>query len=315
MLNSVKKLQAHKSVLLEEVIESLGLQAHLNEKLTQEKPKYIDTTVGFGGHSAEIVRKGGVVLGIDADGESLKIAEQKIKEACPASYLVGKEPFTLVCENFIHLGQVAKKYGFDEVDGILFDLGVSTWQLTSPTRGISFQNKNALLDMRLNKDTQNIKGSDLLNSLNKEQLLSLFETTLSHHISQKLAREVITRRQKAPIQKAGDFLSIISVVIHRSKKLNVATLPFLALRIAVNSELENLKSTLPQALDLLKVGGRLVVISFHSGEDRVVKSLFKKFGEQGKAKVITVKPIMPSEREIAENFKSRSAKMRVLQKI
>src|SRR3972149_6845691 len=298
MVNLDNDRQVHESVLSEEVIKALGLPAHLNKDDSVDKPRYIDATLGLGGHSVEIIKRGGKVLGIDVDENAIKIAESKLKEvlraksltgleACPTPYQDSKEFFTLVIGNFIHIDEIARSYGFTNVDGILFDLGISTPQLSSSTRGFSFQNKAATLDMRFNPKVQGVTGFDLLNSLKKRQLQELFEITLPKYISRKLAGE----------------------------KINIATLPFLALRIAVNSELVNLKESLPRAFSLLKPKGRLVVISFHSKEDVIVKKFYLEKATDGQAKILTQKPIIPKDTEIHRNPKSRSAKMRVLEKI
>ncbi|OGM28838.1 16S rRNA (cytosine(1402)-N(4))-methyltransferase [Candidatus Woesebacteria bacterium RIFCSPLOWO2_01_FULL_39_61] len=307
-------------------MKALGLPAHLNKDDSVDKPRYIDATLGLGGHSVEIIKRGGKVLGIDVDENAIKIAESKLKEvlraksltgleACPTPYQDSKEFFTLVIGNFIHIDEIARSYGFTNVDGILFDLGISTPQLSSSTRGFSFQNKAATLDMRFNPKVQGVTGFDLLNSLNKRQLQELFEITLPKYISRKLAGEIIDRRRQTPFKTVGDFIGVIVKTVHGKEKINIATLPFLALRIAVNSELVNLKESLPRAFSLLKPKGRLVVISFHSKEDVIVKKFYLEKESDGQAKILTQKPIIPKDTEIHRNPKSRSAKMRVLEKI
>jgi 16S rRNA (cytosine1402-N4)-methyltransferase len=303
--------ESHEPVLLTEVLESLRLKelARLNKKA-----KIIDATLGHGGHSKEIIRYGMSLLGIEADSDVLSVAEQAIKEACPPHLLKKVGSFRLVHGNFRNIEKIAKANGFYPVDGILFDLGVSTPQLTSDSRGFSFQNKDAWLDMRIDKASQKIKASDLANSLPRSQLIRLFGKVLNARDTKILVANILKVREKKKIEKVGDFLSIINRSVFVKKNIDVATLPFLALRIAVNSEIENLEEALPQAIDLLKEGGRLAVISFHSGEDRVVKNVFRKFGQRGIVRNLEKKPVTPTKSEIAENPKSRSAKMRVIEK-
>lgn len=307
--------QVHESVLSEEVIKALGLPAHLNKNISEDKPKYIDATLGLGGHSAEIIKRGAEVLGIDVEENAIRVAESKLSKACPPNLSREVGSFTLVTGNFIHIDEIARSYGFTDVDGILFDLGISTPQLTSPSRGFSFQNKETTLDMRLNPNVQGVTGFDLLNSLNKRQLQDLFEVTLPKYISQKLANQIIVRRSQVPFETVGSFIHTIERVVYGKKKINIATLPFLALRIAVNSELVNLEDSLPKAFSLLKPKGRLVIISFHSKEDVIVKKFYLEKEHTGQARILTQKPIIPKDTEIRENPKSRSAKMRVLEKI
>lgn len=320
------RLTIHKPVLVDEVIKALGIdsiaplntQARHNDKVSKPK-KFIDATVGAGGHSAEIVKLGHFVLGIDDDEEMLKIAKKHLEDACPALEKDTRVSFKLIHGNFKDIDQMASNNGFDKVDGIVFDLGVSTIQLTSDTRGFSFQNPKAELDMRINKDFQSVTGADLVNSLPKDKLMDLFTTTITWKKAKKLSEKIIEQRKEIPIKTVGDFLQILGSVYKQktsgATKMHAATLPFLALRIAVNSELENLQQGLQKAVSLLKKDGRLIVISFHSGEDAVVKQMFRGFKEKSLARILTIKPIIPTELEKQDNPSARSAKMRVLQKI
>lgn len=270
--------------------------------------KYIDATVGSGGHSLVIIRKGAYVLGIDVDPDLLVIAEQRLTAICPE-----KDCFKLIRGNFREIDEIAKKEGLSQVDGILFDLGVSNIHLKDGVRGFSFENPEAKLDMRLDPVNQGVKAADLLTLLRKDQLRELFASTMDPGAALWLARRVITIREAKTIETVGDFLEITRGL--RSKPgLNPATLPMLALRMAVNSELENLTEVLPKALGLLARGGRLVVISFHSGEDRVVKELFKEFEREGLVEVLIKDVIVPKEEEVRVNPRARSAKMRVLER-
>lgn len=304
----------HKPVLASEVNQYLLVKqnAHLKSKAV-----YIDATVGMGGHSKAIVGAGCFVLGIDADSESLDKANKVLKQACPAPFKSNKRGkcFKLIHGNFRNIDRIAGDLKLDHVSGILFDLGVSSVQLTSSSRGFSFQNPSSELDMRIDRQRQSVKASDILNALSLKQLQALFEVVLEKHWAIKLAKKVFERRKEKKFEKVGDLLEVTDRFRPKKKDLHRATLPFLALRIAVNSELENLKESLPKSLDLLKVGGRLAVISFHSGEDRLVKEFIVKAKNNKLARVVTKKPIKPSEDEIVSNYKARSAKLRVIEKI
>jgi 16S rRNA (cytosine1402-N4)-methyltransferase len=287
----------HESVLIREVVEAL----HINKDRN-----YIDATTGNGGHSAEILKNGGKVLGIELDPEMLKIAENRLKKE-------GFKDFKLVNGNFTNIDKFAKDAGMEKVDGILFDLGVTNLHLKDLERGFSFANPEAPLDMRINPELEGVKGSDLLNVLREDQLEDLFKITLDPGPAKWISGRVLHSRAGKPISTVGDFLEISEGLKIGKSSLNEATLPFLALRIAVNSELANLEEVLPKAFDLLKEGGRLVVISFHSGEDAIVKEFFRNKKLEG-AKMVTSKPIEAGEIEMGVNRKARSAKMRILEK-
>ena len=246
----------------------------------------------------EIVKSGGFVLGIDEDETMLAVARERLEKACSALNLNSEQGFRLVQGNFRNIDEIARSQGLDSFWGIIFDLGVSTPQLTSETRGFSFANPNAPLDMRLNPKTRSVTASDLLNSLRFDQLVELFANVFDKRHSQKLAQRTTEFRNLKKVEKVADFLEIIKGGPSK-KDLHPATLPFLALRMATNIELANLQETLPKAFSLLKKGGRLAVISFHSGEDRIVKNFFKTIKAQ--AKIITKKPIRPQAAEIKEN--------------
>jgi len=287
----------HESVLIREVVEAL----HINKDRN-----YIDATTGNGGHSAEILKNGGKVLGIELDPEMLKIAENRLKKE-------GFKDFKLVNGNFTNIDKFAKDAGLEKVDGILFDLGVTNLHLKDLERGFSFANPEAPLDMRINPELEGVKGSDLLNVLREDQLEDLFKITLDPGPAKWISGRVLHSRAGKPISTVGDFLEISEGLKIGKSSLNEATLPFLALRIVVNSELTNLEEVLPKAFDLLKEGGRLVVISFHSGEDAIVKEFFRNKKLEG-AKMVTSKPIEAGEIEMGVNRKARSAKMRILEK-
>lgn len=269
----------HEPVLLKEVIEALHIK---------NQGKYIDTTLGAGGISMAILENGGTILGIDTDKSMIEIAKENLK---------GKKA-KLVNANFRNLKKIAQNYDFNKVDGIVFDLGVSNVHFSDKIRGFSFQNPDAKLDMRLDMKTQSVKASDLLNVLRVDQLSKI--------LGKSLAKKVIEFRKTKKFEKVKDLLSLFEESSFRkAKHIHPATVAFLQLRIAVNSELENLREALPQSWDLLKPGGSLVVVSFHSLEDEIVKNFMKSKGEKNEF-------VRPNDEEIKKNPKSRSAKMRVL---
>jgi 16S rRNA (cytosine1402-N4)-methyltransferase len=287
----------HESVLVKETVEALHIE---------KARKYIDATVGNGGHSLEILKEGGKVLGIDLDPKMIEITRIRLGKKW-------KSDLKLVNGNFSQIDKIAKDNGWIPVSGILFDLGVTNIHLTDMERGFSFENPEAALDMRIDPETQGVKASDLLNVLREDQLRSLFEVTLDPGAAKWITGRVIHSRAAKPISTVGDMLEITEGLKTGRFGLNEATLPFLALRIAVNSELSNLEETLPKALNILEKGGRLVVISFHSREDVIVKNFFKEKKQEGN-EIITFKPVLAGEEEININRKARSAKMRVLKK-
>lgn len=303
----------HRPVLLKETLELLNI-----------KPgeKYIDATVGGGGHSFEILRLGGLVLGLDCDPEAIKAAGRYLSSACPVPYLCAyahdtgpNTSWQLAQGNFAHLNKVAQDRDFNQVAGILFDLGVSSSQLETPQRGFSFRSQSQL-DMRMDPSLK-VTAADLVNGLNKGELDELFNKLGEEHYSRHIAEAICRARRIAPIKTCKQLAQIIAGAKPRSgqtERIDPSTRCFQALRIAVNDELNNLRVGLPQALDLLKREGRLVVISFHSGEDRIVKNFFRKMEERGKVKIIAKKPIVVSETEKAINPRSRSAKLRVAEK-
>lgn len=287
----------HVSVLLQEVIEYLNVK---------QNGKYIDATLGGGGHTFEIVKHGGRVLGIDVDEEAIKYVDSRIKDS-----------ITLVRGNFKDIKKIAEENGFERVDGILFDLGVSSHQFDEAEQGFSFQS-DAPLDMRMDKSLS-VTAKDLINGLTKRELHELFTKFGEEHFANRLANDIVAYRRVKAIETTKELAKLIEKTIggrfrNNKKKIHPATKVFQALRIAVNDELNSLKDALPQAVELLANKGRLVVISFHSLEDRIVKQAFLQFGEQGLGKVVTDKPIVPTEEEIKQNRRSRSAKMRVFER-
>ena len=306
----------HEPVMLTEVLDYLGLQALLN---TQANIKVIDATVGGGGYTLALCKLGADILGIDQDKSMLEIARNRLETAClrrqacpPTNYNVCGS-FSLVQGNFSDIEVISQKHNFTDVDAIVFDLGVASQQLISPTRGLSFQFPDAPLDMRLNSDT-GVKAADLLNALDKRNLTKMFERTCDYSQSRKLAQRVLKHRAEKPFVTVADFLNITKGLF-KPGKIHPATKPLLALRIAVNSELENLDEGLTKGIRLLNRSGVMVVVSFHSLEDAIVKNSFKEFESKGLGKVLTDKPVTPSVAEINKNNRARSAKLRAFRKI
>lgn len=281
----------HTPALLKETIE--GLKIHPGGK-------YIDTTLGGVGHTQEILRLGGIVLGIDQDIDAIENAKQ-----------LNLKNLILVQGNFAHLKEIAQLNNFDQVDGILFDLGVSTHQLETENRGFSF-NTSSPLDMRMDQNLA-VTAKDLINGLNEGELADLIFKLGEERFAKRIAREIVSSRKTRPINTCNELAKIILKVRRRGgDRTHPATRTFQALRIAVNDELNSLKDALPQATELLKKGGRIAILSFHSLEDRIVKNYFR---NNKLLKIINDKPITPTKEEILINPRARSAKLRLAKKL
>src|SRR3989344_2279513 len=294
----------HKPVLLQEVIDFLRVK---------RGSKYIDTTLGGGGHSKKILEQGGIVLGIDQDEDAIQFVKKNFK------FEILNFKLVLVKGNFKNIDEIAHLKGFDKVSGILFDLGVSSFQLENPQRGFSYQ-KEGPLDMRMDKKLK-VQAADLLNILTKGELNELFFKLGEENNARIISDGIVRARGIKPIRTTEDLVSVIQESLGKKGRTSafdrskVAKRIFQALRIAVNDELNNLKEALPGAYTILDRRGRLVVISFHSLEDRIVKNTFKEFESKNMGKIITKKPIVPSFLEIEKNSRSKSAKLRVFEKI
>jgi len=293
----------HKPVLLEEAVQALGVS---------RGQQYIDATLGGGGHSAEIINLGGLILGIDSDRDAIDFVSQNQKAAIKSRQLV------LVRGNFSQIDQIAKENGFDKVSGILFDLGVSSHQIDDASRGFSYL-KSGPLDMRMDQGL-GVKAADLVNGLGRNELFELFKNYGEEPFARKIADFIASARNSEPITTTQELVDLLARSygfnnINEFAKAKSSQRVFQALRIAVNDELENLKIALPKALDLLESGGRLISLTFHSLEDRIVKQAFLEFESEGKGRILTKKPILPSLKEITENKRSKGAKLRVIEKI
>jgi 16S rRNA (cytosine1402-N4)-methyltransferase len=293
---------SHIPVLLNEAVEALEVSIG---------KKYIDATLGGGGHTDLILKLGGVVLGLDRDNEAIEFVSKKQKAK------IKEQKLRVVQGNFSVIKKLAEENGFSTqdggVDGILFDLGVSSHQLDSAGRGFSIK-KDERLDMRMDK-IQSLSAYEVVNSYPREDLVRIFYTYGEEHNAERIAREIVETRKKKEIVTTKDLSSIIEGISHKSEAIHPATRVFQAIRIEVNGELDALKRGLADGFDLLNANGRMVVISFHSLEDRAVKQAFERFKTEEKGVIITKKPIIATFQELSRNKRARSAKMRVILKI
>lgn len=302
----------HTTVLLKETVDGA---------FSDPKGVYADLTTGGGGHSLELAMRlsGGRLICFDQDGEAIEAAGKRLR-----GY-----PVTFVRRNFRELGTALDELGVDALDGIVADLGVSSHQLDDAERGFSFHN-DAPLDMRMSGE--GVSARDIVNGYSFEELRRILYEYGEEKYSPKIADGIITARQGAPIETTGQLAEIIkkSVPAAYRREKNPCRKSFQAIRIEVNGELDALDEALVSGFERLKVGGRMAVITFHSLEDRIVKNRFKEFctgctcppefpvcvcGRLPRGELVNKKPIIPSEREISENPRSRSAKLRVIAKI
>jgi 16S rRNA (cytosine1402-N4)-methyltransferase len=305
----------HKSVLLEESIENLNI-----------KPDgiYVDGTLGGGGHSYEIAKHltNGRLIGIDQDEAAIKAASERLDEF--------KDKVTIVRSNYREMRNVLRDLNIGQVDGILLDLGVSSHQLDTPERGFTYK-EDAPLDMRM--DTRNPKtAKDIVNGYSEMELYRIIRDYGEDKFAKNIAKHIVRMREEKPLETTFELVEAIKAAIPMKIRMNTghpAKRTFQAIRIELNRELEVLKDTLQDMIELLSPQGRLCIITFHSLEDRIVKSYFKEIenpctcppnfpvcvcGKKPKGKVITRKPILPSEEELEENKRSKSAKLRVFEK-
>ncbi len=296
----VEKL--HTPVMLQEVLAYLNLGPG---KII------LDATVGTGGHAEEILKRispGGRLIGIDRDRESLSVAKERLSRFGSACELVHG--------NFLDIDSILKGLKIKKVDGVLFDLGISSFQLEDPQRGFSFQQEGPL-DMRMDRESY-ISAYDLLNNLNEEEISALLWNFGQERWHNRIARLLVSERERHPISTTAELSSIAvraTPYKYRHYRIHPATRTFQAVRIAVNRELETLEIALRKATELLAKAGRICVISFHSLEDRIVKISFKEFAREGLIKIITPKPLTPGLAEIEDNPSSRSSKFRVAEKV
>ena len=308
-------MEKHISVLLKESISSLKLK---------ENSVIVDATLGYGGHSSNILDRisKGYLFAFDQDSEAIRHSADRLSK-------IGTN-FTIVKSNFVHMKEELAKLGVSEVDGILFDLGVSSPQLDDEERGFSFHN-DAKLDMRMDRE-QKLTAYDVVNNYSKEDLTRIFLKYGEDKFSKNIAKKICEYREHKSIETTLELVEVIKTAVPMKFKIDKhpARQIFQAIRIEVNKELDVLEPALEQALDLIKVGGRVAVITFHSLEDRIVKNYFKektKIDERLKGmpnipeeylpnfKLVENKAIVPSEEEIKNNPRARSSKLRVIERI
>lgn len=306
----------HISVLLDETIDGLDI-----------KPDgiYVDGTLGGGGHSYEILRRlspKGRLIGIDQDGEALKAAGERLKKF--------ENQITLVRSNYCEIDKVLKELNVEKVDGILLDIGVSSYQLDNLERGFSYKS-DAPLDMRM--DTrQELTAADVVNTYSENELFKIIKDYGEDKFAKNIAKHIVLARKEKPLETTKELSEVIKRAIPmkvQAKGGHPAKKTFQAIRIEVNQELTVLKESIDKMIDLLKPNGRICIITFHSLEDRIVKTKFRGnenpctcppnfpvcvCGKKSKGKVITRKPIIPSEDEIEENKRAKSSKLRIFER-
>lgn len=293
----------HQAVLLKEVIDAMDIK---------QGRYYVDATFGRGGHSQAILNKGGKVIAFDVDQAAHEFAKEIFKD-----FLTEKKLF-LIRENFDKLEENVKKIqkenNIDKIYGCLFDFGASTDQLKDQNRGFSFDS-DTTLDMRMD-DRLSVKASMLLQVLSGKELTKLFWEYGGEEQARSIAKAIVEQRQRGQIISSTKQLAdLVCRIKRRAGKLHPATKVFQALRIAVNDELTSIEKALPQAFDLIEKEGKLVTITFHEGEDRIVKNFFKAKEAKQQAQQLTKKPITAGEKEIEQNINSRSAKLRILERV
>lgn len=305
----------HKPVLLHEVIEALNIR---------QDGIYVDGTLGGAGHACEVCRRlsGGRFVGIDRDADALRAAAERLKEF----------PFASVVQsNYSEMKEVLASFGIEKVSGILLDLGVSSYQLDTPERGFSYMEEEAPLDMRMDRRME-LTARDIVNGYSEAELFRIIRDYGEDPFAKNIAKHIVRCREKKELVTCGDLNEAIRAAIpmkvqktlgHPSKRT------FQAVRIELNGELKALQETLDVLIDLLEENGRLCIITFHSLEDRIVKSGFRKrenpcecppgfpvcvCGRKSAGRVVTRKPVLPGEKECEENKRARSAKLRVFER-
>ena len=307
----------HYSVLLEETIENLNI-----------KPDgiYVDGTLGGAGHASQVAKRlseKGRLIGIDQDADAIKAASERL---APFG-----ERITIIRSNYSNMKEELYAIGVEHVDGIVLDLGVSSFQLDTPERGFTYREADAPLDMRMD-DRQTLTAKDIVNNYSEMDLYRIIRDYGEDKFAKNIAKHIVAERAKKTIETTGELTEIIRAAIPMKVQAtggHPAKRTFQAIRIELNRELEVLENSLDEMIELLNPGGRICIITFHSLEDRIVKTSFKKnenpctcpsdfpvcvCGKVSKGKVITKKPILPSNEELEENSRSKSAKLRVFER-
>lgn len=308
----------HYSVLLNETIENLNI-----------KPDgiYVDGTLGGGGHAYQVASRlseKGRLIGIDQDADAIAAAGERLKEF--------GDKITIIRSNYANMKEELHRIGVEKVDGIVLDLGVSSFQLDTPERGFTYRDENAPLDMRMD-DRQSLTAKDIVNGYSEMDLYRIIRDYGEDKFAKNIAKHIVQERAKKPIETTGELTEIIRTSIPMKVQVtggHPAKRTFQAIRIELNKELEVLQNNLDDMIDLLNPGGRICIITFHSLEDRIVKTNFKRnenpctcpsdfpvcvCGKKSKGKVVTRKPIFPSEEELEVNSRSKSAKLRVFERV
>lgn len=302
----------HYSVMLSEAIEGLNIK---------DDGTYVDCTLGYAGHSSEILKrlKRGFLFALDQDMEAIKYSEKKLSEI--------SLNFKIIHSNFENMKEKLNEEGIEKVDGILFDLGLSSPQIDDASRGFSFMSE-ARLDMRMNKEAKK-DAYMVVNNYSKEMLAEIFFKYGEEKLSNVIAKKIVDSR---PIKTTTELVEVIKKAVGANYffKSHPEREIFQAIRIEVNDELKVLEKVLPDAIEMLNKGGRISVITFHSLEDRIVKQIFKKYSEvdpifkgmpdipdeyKPKIKLVNKKPILPSEEELKNNSRSKSAKLRIIERM
>ena len=307
----------HYSVLLKETIENLDI-----------KPDgiYVDGTLGGGGHAYHVVSQlgdNGRLIGIDQDKDAIAAAGARLAEF--------GDKVTIIRSNYSNMKEELHRIGIDKVDGIVLDLGVSSFQLDTPERGFTYREPDAPLDMRMD-DRQSLTAKDIVNDYSEMELFRIIRDFGEDKFAKNIAKHIVAARAKKPIETAGELTDIIRAAIPMKVQVtggHPAKRTFQAIRIELNKELEVLQNNLDDMIDLLNPGGRICIITFHSLEDRIVKTIFKKnenpctcprefpvcvCGKKPKGSVVGRKPILPSDEELEINSRSKSAKLRVFER-
>ncbi len=306
----------HKSVLLQESIEGLKIK---------QSGVYVDGTLGGGGHAYEICRRlsdKGRLIGLDQDADAIRAATEHLLEF--------QDKVTIVRSNFFEMPEVLQQQGIEKADGILLDLGVSSYQLDTAERGFSYH-ADAPLDMRMDK-RQARTAADIINESTEADLFYMIRAYGEERFAKNIAKHICMERKKKYVETTGELVEIIDHAIParvRAQGGHPAKRTFQAVRIAVNRELEVLEDSLDSMIELLRPGGRICIITFHSLEDRIVKNIFRKnenpctcppdfpvciCGKKSMGRVVTRKPLLPSEVELKENTRAKSAKLRIFER-
>ena len=309
---------SHYSVMLKETIEELKVKSD---------GIYVDGTLGGGGHAYQVASRlseKGRLIGIDQDADAIAAAGERLKEF--------GDKITIIRSNYANMKEKLHRIGVEKVDGIVLDLGVSSFQLDTPERGFTYRDENAPLDMRMD-DRQSLTAKDIVNGYSEMDLYRIIRDYGEDKFAKNIAKHIVQERAEKPIETTGELTEIIRASIPMKVQVtggHPAKRTFQAIRIELNKELEVLQNNLDDMIDLLNPGGRICIITFHSLEDRIVKTNFKRnenpctcpsdfpvcvCGKKSKGKVVTRKPILPSEEELEVNSRSKSAKLRVFERV